>query len=556
MECGGVLVFGRSRAWFAGVLAIVAVLAMGLSERANAQAAGPAPAAAVDANTAAAMDCARLMTVSFLNLPGAPTSLLSAKVVPADSSFPETWNKGFAPEYCDVTGYVQPQVQFELRLPTRTWNGRYLQTGCGGFCGAITIDQCGDALAGNFAVAAQNMGHVGNGERDPIDEPIWGDDPALRRDYGDRSTHVVAIAAKAIMQRYYGARPAYSYFRGCSTGGREGLSEAVKHPEDFDGIIAGDPALPGTAGTISGLWSARLEVTRDGQETFSLAKLRRLHAAVTAACPGLDGLTDGDPDPRDCKFDPASVACPPGQDRDDCLTPKQVDVARQLYAGPRDSHGRRLFPGYMVKGTELGWRSPPFGTLSDAYVKYLAFAKNPPPGYSMWDVDLERDLPATEATAALYDPVAPHAAPDLAAFHAHGGKLMIYHGWADGMSSLETLDFHARVVARDGGPAAVGQWFRVFMVAGMGHCRGNGVPDKFDALSAMVDWVEKGKAPDRLLASQVADGVVIRTRPVYPYPAIARYRGAGDVDDAANWTPAPPPPPHDDAIDWVWAPAS
>ncbi|HUO12426.1 MAG TPA: tannase/feruloyl esterase family alpha/beta hydrolase [Caulobacteraceae bacterium] len=537
------------------MLALVALVAASGGGAVRAQtAAEPGRVTAVDANTAATMDCPKLMGLNLLGLPGAPTSLLSAKVVPATADFPQTWNRGFAPEYCDVTAYVQPQVQFELRLPTHTWNGRYLQTGCGGFCGAIDIEQCADALAGNFAVAAQNMGHVGNGERDPINEPIWGSDPALRIDYGDRSTHVVAIAAKAIIQAYYGGRPAYAYFRGCSTGGREGLSEATKHPEDFDGIIAGDPALPGTAGTISGLWSARLEVTRDGKETFSIAKLRSLHAAVIAACPGLDGLTDGDPDPRDCKFDPASVACPPGQDRDDCLTAAQVDAARQLYDGPRDSHGRRLFPGYMVKGTELGWRSPPFGTLSDAYVKYLAFAQNPPAGYSMWDVDLERDLPATEATAALYDPVAPHAAPDLAAFHARSGKLLVYHGWADGMSSLETLDFHARVVARDGGPEAVDKWFRVFMVAGMAHCRGGGVADKFDALTAMVDWVEKGQAPDRLLASQVANGVVVRTHPIYPYPIIARYRGTGDPADAANWSPAPPPHPHDDAIDWVWAP--
>jgi feruloyl esterase len=540
----------------AGLFAVMALLAIGAARSAQAQGAGPPPPvaaahrAAVDARTPAAMDCAKLASVDLLGIPGAPTSVTGARLVAAEDNFPQSWNRGGAPEYCDVTGYVQPQVQFELRLPTRTWNGRYLQTGCGGFCGGIHMEQCADALDGNFVVAAQNMGHVGNGESDPI----WGADPALRTDYGDRSTHVVAVVAKVIIGLYYGVDPAFSYFRGCSTGGREGLSEAVKHPEDFDGVVAGDPALPGTAGTISGLWSARLEVTRDAVETFSSAKLRNLHAAVLKACPGLDGLSDGDPDPRDCKFDPGSVACPPGQDRDDCLTPHQLDVARQLYAGPRDSHGRRLFPGYMVPGTELSWQSPPSGTLSDDYVKYLAFAQNPPAGYSMWDVDLEKDLPLTEATAALYDPVAPHAAPDLRAFSAHGGKLIVYHGWADGLSSLETLDFWGRVVAQQGGPDSVGKWFRVFMVAGMGHCRGGGVPDKFDMLSAMVAWVEKGRAPDRLLASQVVNGAVVRTRPLFPYPTIARYGGAGDVDDAANWAPQAPAHPHEDRIDWVWAP--
>jgi hypothetical protein len=543
----------RATIFFVAFLAVAAAaIPLARAEIGAGGASAAKPRAAVDARTPAAMDCAKLLHADLRGIPGAPATVTGAKVVPADDTLPETWNRSGAPEYCDVTGYVQPQIQFELRLPTRTWNGRYLQTGCGGFCGDINIEQCADALDANFAVAAQNMGHVGDGESDPI----WGSDPNLRIDYGDRSTHVVAVVAKTIIGLYYGAGPAYSYFRGCSTGGREGLSEAQKHPDDFDGVIAGDPALPGTAGTISGLWSARLEVSRDGQQTFSTAKLRSLHDAVLKACPALDGQTDGDPDPRDCKFDPASVACPPGQDRDDCLTPHQLDVARRLYDGPRDSHGRRLYPGYMVAGTEPSWQSPPFGTLSDDYMKYLAFAQNPPVGYSMWDVDLEKDLPLTEATAALYDPVAPHAAPDLRRFQAHGGKLIIYHGWADGMSSLETLDFHGRVVAQEGGPESVGKWFRVFMIPGMHHCRGGGVPDKFDLLSAMIAWVEKGQAPDRILASQVVAGHTVRTRPLFPYPVIARYRGAGDIDDADNWAPHAPPVAHDDRIDWVWAPPS
>jgi hypothetical protein len=511
----------------------------------------PAPAARVDAAASSAIECSRLLDADFRQIPGAATVLTGAKVEPS-GVFPQSWNRP-GPEYCDVTGYVEPQVAFELRLPTRTWNGRYLQEGCGGFCGVIEIDQCADALDQDFAVAAENMGHVGQaGEQGNY--PLWGNVPALRVDYGDRSTHVVAAAAKAIIARYYGSGPAFSYFRGCSTGGREGLAEAVKHPEDFDGIIAGDPALPGTAGTISGVWEARLVVSRDGVATFSPAKLADLHAAVTRACPGLDGVTDGNPDPRDCRVDLAKVACPPGQDRDDCLTPHQLDVARQLYDGPRDSHGRRLYPGWMLPGTELGWRSPPSGTLSDAYVTYLAFTPNPPPSFTMWDIDLERDIPRSEATAALYDPVAPHEAPDLARFQALGGKLILYHGWADGMSSLESLDFYGRVVARDGGADRVKNFFRVFMIPGMGHCRGRGVPDKFDTLTAITAWVEKGQAPDRMVASQAENGKVVRQRPIYPYPTIARYGGAGDPDDAANWAPKPPVAPHDDRIDWIWAP--
>lgn len=532
-----------------GMVLLAALMAVFSARMANGEVA-QGSRAQTDANIPAALACGELTNVDFMQIPGALTTVTEARIVPA---------QGSTAEYCSVTGYVQPQIQFEIRLPTKNWNGRYLQTGCGGLCGNIPIEQCADALDRNFAVAAQNMGHVGDAEKDPI----WGSDPNLRIDYGDRSTHVVSIAAKAIITRYYGSRPAFSYFRGCSTGGREGLSEAEKHPEDFDGIVSGDPAFPGTAGTIAGIWDARLQLTRDGKPVLSEAKLQGLHAAVLKKCPALDGITDGDPDPRACRFDLSTVACPSGQDRADCLTPQQLDAARKVYDGPRNSSGERLFPGYDVLGSEISkagngalfWMGNGTRSISEGYLKYLAFPTNPPPSYTMWDLDFDKDIAKTEATAALYDPVAPHRTPDLREFRDHGGKLILYHGWADsGISPLQSLDYFGRVVASEGGPNKVGAWFRVFMIAGMSHCRGGNVPDKFDMLSAVMEWVEHNKAPNRIVARQIENGKVVRSRPLFPYPTIARYKGRGDRDDAANWEPRQPPHRFEDKIDWIWAP--
>jgi feruloyl esterase len=223
--------------------------------------------ATLDASLGGAIPCERLVEEDFKDTFEAPLSVLSAKVVPA---------KDGTAEYCAVNGVIQPQIQFEVRLPSKSWNGRYFQVGCGGFCGVIGINSCADALADNFVVAAHNMGHVGL----VIKDPVWGSDPALREDYAGRSTHLMSIAGKAWAERYYGKRPARSYFRGCSTGGREGLTEAQRYPDDFDGIIAGDPAFPGRLGAIANNWDAQRLLRDDGSEVFTPAKLDVLHKGV------------------------------------------------------------------------------------------------------------------------------------------------------------------------------------------------------------------------------------------------------------------------------------
>ena len=505
-----------------------------------------ADAAALDAQLSGAVQCEKLVDGDFRS-DAAPLSVLSAKLIAA--------TEGTA-EYCAVLGYIQPQIQFEVRLPSKHWNGRYFQVGCGGFCGVIGINNCADALAANFVVAAHNMGHVGLVTKDPV----WGSDPALREDYGGRSTHLMSIAGKAIAERYYGKRPARSYFRGCSTGGREGLTEAQRYPEDFDGIIAGDPAFPGRLGAIANNWDAQHLLRDDGSEVFTADKLALLNKGVLQACDKLDGLSDGIlMDPRACNFDPKKLQCKAG-DQADCLSAEQVGAAKALYSGPVNSRGENLMPGATPYGSEPSWSGAGRRSLAEGYLRYLAFPTNPPADYNYRDFNFDTDVEKTEEMARLYDPVAPHQAPDLRAFEQRGGKLIVYHGWADaGVSPMALLDYYAQVTSRQGGldfqgHQQVREWFRVFMVPGMFHCRGGNAPNTFELLPELVKWVEQGKAPERVVATQSGPNGVIRTRPLFPYPAYARYTGKGDVNNEANWNLAMPKKAPDDRMDWVRGP--
>jgi len=504
------------------------------------QAATPAT---VDADTAAALECTAMPAQNLNEIPGAASMIMSAKVVSAEGSMPE---------YCAVQGVIQPQIQFELRLPTKNWNGRYLQVGCGIFCGMVPITATSDALAQGFAVAAQNMGHVGHFGRDPV----WGNVEKLRVDYGKRSTHVTSVVAKEIIGRYYGKLTAYSYFRGCSTGGREALGAAQHYPDDFDGIIGGDPALPGRLGALANNWDARILKTRDGKAVFTPEKLKALNAKVLARCDKLDGVEDGIlADPRDCDFKPEMAACAANMDQPDCLTPKEVDAVRKLYNGPRNSKGQLLAPAFDPVGSELSWMNMNLDEVAAGYLRYLAFDKNPAPGYSHWDFDFDKDPEKTKKTAALYDPVAPGTAPDLKAFEKNGGKLIVYHGWMDApVSSYGTVDYWAQVVKRQGGEEKVDDFFRLYMIPGMFHCRGGGVPDKFDFLGPIVAWVEKDEAPVRVVSRQIENDKVVRSRPLFPYPSYAKYTGQGDVNDEKNWEQAQPAKRHADEIEWVWGP--
>ena len=355
--------------------------------------------------------------------------------------------------------------------------------------------------------------------------------------------------AKAITAAHYGRPAAYSYYVGCSKGGQQGLMEAQRYPEDYDGLIAGNPAHDWTSFYAGAhLWYSQATLA-DPRSYIPAAKLPLLGAAVNAACDALDGIEDGVlDDPRACDFDPAELTCAAGQDPATCFTPQQVEAVRAIWAGAANAAGERIYPG-LVPGGEAapgGWDRWVSGREPFTSLHWLAaegFFRNLVFDDLDWDFrafDYDEDLAfALEKVGAALDAVD----PDLRPLRDRGGKLIVYHGWSDAdISPLSSIEYYESVlsVVGDGRGRAAAladtrEFFRLFMAPGMGHCAGGPGPNRFDALAALERWVEAGEAPDRMVASRMTGSAVDRTRPLCPYPEVARWNGAGSTDDAANF---------------------
>lgn len=500
------------------------------------------------------MDCTAMAGVDVSQAVGAGTGISSATATTAPAGYP----------ICDIKGVIAPQIQFEVQLPTQTYRQRYLQTGCGGLCGSLAINApaavgCAPLTDGSFAVASDNQGHVGGGTADGN----FGADPALRVDFAFRADHLTALAAKALIAAFYGQQPKYSYFDGCSQGGHEGLTEAQRYPNDFDGILSGAPASITTE--LNGFnqpWLARVDFDAAGHVILPASKLPALHSAVMTRCDGLDGLVDGQlDDPRQCSFDPATLACPASVDNDGCLTPAQITVVKKIYSGAVDGRDRHLYPGGQPFGSELvwaGWMIPTNPTapqnstiawrIGNGWVKYLAFEPNPPLSFTLNDLAFDQaTFERVRRLSGLYDAID----PDLGAFKRSGGKLILWHGWADqAIPPTGTVAYYQAVQDRMGGLAATQRFARLFMFPGMYHCFGGTGPFAFDLLTPLLNWVESGAAPDRVVAT-TPGGPVTRTRPVYPYPLVARYDGSGSTDDATNFVATNPNQRVDDHVPWL-----
>ena len=498
----------------------------------------------------------------FLDVPGAPTRVTSATIVPATTT---------QPEYCVVKGYVQPTVEFELKLPTSTWQGRYLQFGCAGVCGfisATTFPACRDDLGGDFAIAATNDGHNAGAT-----DAMWaGISEQNRIDFGYRGVHVVALAAKAIQAAYYGQAPKKSYFLGCSDGGREALMEAQRYPTDFDGIVAGAPANWQSGNHFFMGWGLRVNFDAAGNPILTVDKIKPLHDAVVAACDANDTVV-GDGligDPRDCDFEPSSIECT-GRDQPDCLTSAQVRVAELLYAGPRDRRGKRLDPRFSPVGSELSWPgfwmpTPPSPTAPPGTAPNLGIAnwmetvprwmvyplaKGKPFDEVRFTVDEFKQ--SVDKTSKYYDGINPNLRP----FRDAGGKLLIYQGWADGLlPPSTTLDYYHEMRKAMGGQTNTDRFARLFLVNGMGHCPSPTYPspDPSSLVLQMVEWVEEGQAPESIVASD-RDGQ--RERPVFRYPLVPQYVGPDPSvdptgpDKVENFVAAQPRHHHSDDVHWV-----
>jgi len=487
------------------------------------------------ASAQAKTDCARIGNMRI-----DATDITSANVVPASEDLPE---------YCRVNGYVWPSIHFEIRLPTSDWNNKFFMAGCGGFCGKVDADRPGItnainyALKRNYAVACTDSGHWGFS----VWDGTWAYyDRQKEIDWGYRSIHEVTRVAKEIVKAYYGKAPEYAYFHGCSTGGRQAVMEAWKYPEDFHGIISGAPALDYT-GLVATACSWIVQANRDAQGKIILdhTKLKLLADAVYESCDEKDGLADGIiADPRNCSFDPESLLCR-GSETPDCLTPEQVVTLKKLYGGPKNSAGKQLYPGGLPMGSEPFWflwvtgsgKGPGLIELFNVdFVKYMAFESDPDSSYNPYSFDFDTDPPRLEFMGKIYNATN----PDLTKFKERGGKLIMYHGWADSIvPPFLTIDYYEAVADKMGGLPQTIDFFRLFLVPGMDHCAilpGKG-PDKLDPLTALEEWVEKGIAPDQIMATQTTkEGKVVRTRPICAYPKAAKYKGTGSVDEGQNFS--------------------
>ena len=456
------------------------------------------------------------------------------------------------PEYCRVRGLVRPAINFELRLPAANWNGKFFMAGCGGFCGQVLPERLGqsnginEALAKSYAVVTTDAGHWGAHAADGL----WAyNDRAAERDWAWRVIPEVARAAKAIIRAFYGQEEERSYFSGCSNGGRMGAMATQRFPDLFDGVLIGAPALDWRTLAMHGAWTIQSNTSADGKPILGIEKTSLIAGAVMAACDATDGLVDNlIADPRQCNFEPESLQCGAGEDEGQCLTAAEVGVLEKWYGGLPDGHGVdwKYNIAYGSEPYWPGWLTPPQGRIGamEAFLRplfsYILFEQDPGPSFTPHDIDLAAYPTGLDALRSLYNP----DNPDLSRFRAAGGKAIMWQGWSDPGSVPEAaIGYYQDAVEQNGGKGEVDGFFRLFMSPGAGHCfeAPHQGAERFDPLAAIEAWVEQGVAPDVIVAQQVgSDGAPIRSRPLCPYPQVARYSGSGDPDKAGNffcWAP-------------------
>jgi len=480
------------------------------------------------------------------------TTITAAQEVTSGSfTAPNSTNViGNLPPFCRVVGAIAPtsesQILFELWLPLKSWNGKFAGVGNGGWAGTISYGPLAEQLRRGYATASTNTGHEAapgfNMAKFAFDKP------EQLIDFAYRSHHETATKAKALTQAFYGMPSERSYFIGCSSGGYEGLMEAQRFPADYDGIVAGMPANNWTR-LMAGDFDGTIAVLQNPASNLPAAALSVLHRGALAACDAADGVADSViNDPPRCTFDPGALACSANQDPASCLTPAQVEAARRVYRGLKDPvTGSQIYPG-LAPGSEPFWphRDPanPF-PIPIAHYRWLVFA-DPAWDWKTFQFDDPADYQAHVKAEAKLAPILNATNPDLRQFQGRGGKLLQYHGWNDQLISAQnSIDYYDSVLkffgSADGkkppvtAEQEVQSFYRLFMAPGMAHCSGGTGPNTFDMQAALEAWVERGVAPDQILATRSVNGVVDRARPLCAYPRIAVYKGKGDSNDAANF---------------------
>ena len=440
------------------------------------------------------------------------------------------------PAFCRVTATLTPssdsEIQFEVWMPAAGWNEKFLAAGGAtgansALGGSINYRPMIAALRSGYATAGTDNGHTG------ATLSFAPEHPKKLVDFAYRAAHEMTVTAKAMIAAYYEGDPVYSYWNACAAGGRQGLAEVQRYPEDYDGLIVSDPA---NYWSRLQTWSMLLWQTANLDEASYIPpdKLPMIHQAALDACDARDGVTDGVIDsPTSCPFNPEVLTCAAG-DGPNCLTSPQVETATRIYApAVNPQTGEEIFPG-LQPGSELGWNrlaGPNQPYYATETFQHLVF--NDPD----WDprtrpLNYDSDVAlADESLRILHS-----NDPNLGPFFDRGGKIIAYAGWSDPLiSPLNDVNYYRSVARELGGVSQIDDSYRLFMVPGMNHCGGGNGTSTFDMLTALERWVEQGEVPDRIEAARVVDGVVVRTRPLCPYPQLAAYTGSGSTDDAASF---------------------
>jgi hypothetical protein len=487
------------------------------------------------ASNARAAECGRLES---LELPHA--KITSAVVIeagtftPANAAStiqPPTGEYPGLPAFCRVAGVSSPaadsSIGFEVWMPVSGWNGKLVGVGNGAWAGTLPYPAMADSLSKGYATAATDGGHQGS----PLNASFAVGHPEKLVDFGHRALHETTVAAKAVIYAYYDRQASRSLFASCSTGGRQGLMEAYRYPDDYDGISSMAPANPVVTLMVGSLWTSAA-VSKEAASRIPPATFDLVHKAVVARCDADDGVRDGIIGaPQRCDFDPAALQCKPGADAAGCLAAPQVSALRAIYQGPRNPRtGKPIFPGFAPGSeTMLPIQAAGEGPIAPVLSYFRDMVYNDP----QWDFrSFDYDRGVALAMAA-HDGATGVPATGLDAYLANGRKLLLSHGWSDPLvPPMASVDFYRAMTAHLGTEAAKNA--RLFMIPGMGHCGGGDGPFVFDAIAVLDQWVETGRAPERIVAS-TQPGARARTRPLCPFPRQALYSGAGSTDDEKNF---------------------
>lgn len=535
-----------------------ALAALATACAANAQTSAQTSAAPTAAAPVIDPACAQLTTLRLANTrvdgavamkPGdlQPIDAFGVPALPAEAA------------YCRVSVTLTPvpgsEIHSEIWLPlAANWNGKFTAMGNAGFGGSLGPPRLAmrPTVAHGYAVAATDMGHTEPGA-DGKDASWALNQPERIIDFGHRANHVTAVAAKALIEAYYGRHPSRSYFQGCSGGGREALMAAQRYPDDFDGIVAGAPGASWTRLMTTFAWSWKV-AHENPASMLKAPNLARIQAAALAACDELDGVKDGViEDPRICHFDPTTILCS-NDAAEGCLSPEQLTALKGLYGGPRRGvTGASLYPGFAPGGEaqRAGWDlwiTEPTAQHPDFARSFFANFVFDNANWTLDQFDFDKSFDTAQARMAS---ITDSDNPDMSAFKASGGKLLMYHGWSDAALPAEGTIRYFDQVRETMGADEVDQFAKLYMVPAMGHCFGGPGPNSFDILGELDKWVEGAPAPDKIIASKYANdlavflnmptGPALSTRPLCAYPKVAKYTGEGSTTDAANFQCVIPP---------------